>query len=243
MHHILIYSSEWPKAIALKHLCGYSECSNDICITIVNDVVSLIQLLKEVDVIVMDIPARNYIRLLCYIRRQYPTLPLIITQSRILFSDQTVGRWFGNIWLQEYDNLMVGYPLINAYSCVTDQRLSGTNSSAVCSVKCEGNMNDTQLMKYMEHWLCECLSERTGSERCVRVVTRWLALGGPRGTEKQMHCSYNLVYQYRWRIIHALGISGHPGDFVPSLSLKGGKVPEAIQLKENFGCKINSNGT
>lgn len=114
LRHAMVYSTEWAKTTALKYLCGYSDTVKNIYVETVSDVRVLFSRLNETysdvpDIIVLDIPARDYVGLLCHIRRLHPALPVIITQPRILFSDRAVASWFGHIWLREYDSLMAGY--------------------------------------------------------------------------------------------------------------------------------------
>lgn len=224
-YHAVIYSAEWAKATALKYLCSQKA---GVYSGILGNISGLTDYLDEKkktppDVLVLDIPARNYVSLLCYIRRQYPVLPIIITQPKVLFSDRVVAGWFGNIWLREYDSLMAGYPETLLESCVTDSRFSGINAAAACSAGCGGEARDGQMLSYMERWLSGRLAGCTGSERCAWVVTEWLSRGvSPREVGARLQCSDKLVYHYRWRVIRVLGISGHPGDFIPSLSLKLG---------------------
>ncbi|HCR3451182.1 TPA: hypothetical protein ON570_004866 [Citrobacter werkmanii] len=226
-HNGIVYSTEWVKAIALKYLCGHAGNNKNSGINIARDIQEVLFLLNEKspDWIVLDIPARDYVSLLCHIRRQYPALPVIITQSRILFSDRAVASWFGNIWLREYNCLMAGYPGTPVSACVTDPRFAGTSSAAACVTECQGNPCDGQVLNRMERWLCGRLSERMTSGRCARVVTGWLSHGiSPRDAGSQLRRSEKLMYYYRWRVMQELGISGHPANFIPSLSLKEGPV-------------------
>lgn len=230
LRHAIVFSTEWAKATALRYLCGYSGAEGDIYVEAVSDVRVLFSRLNEThsdtpDAIVLDIPARDYVGLLCYIRRLHPALPVIIVQPRILFSDRAVASWFGNIWLREYDSLMAGYPEMLINACVSDSRFAGAHSSAACAAGCPGNATDAQVLGCMERWLCGCLTERLGSERCAHVVTEWLSRGvSPQEAGERLQRSDKLVYNYRWQVIRALNITGHPRDFFPSLSLKVGPM-------------------
>lgn len=230
MRHAIVYSSEWAKLAALKSLCGYSGVMDNIYVETVSDVWVLFSRLNEThsdapDVIVLDIPARDYIGLLCYIRRLYPTLAVIVIQSRILFSDRVVATWFGNIWLREYESLMAGYPDLLINACVTDSRFADANCSAACASECPRGASDAQVLGGVERWLCGRLTEKTGSARCAHVVTEWLSRGvSPQEAGERLQRSDKLVYNYRWQVIRALNITGHPRDFFPSLSLKVGPV-------------------
>lgn len=225
MKHIILYSAEWAKLAALKFLCGYSEYDSKVCIKNTQSVGELVFLLnkKAPDMILLDIPARDYISLLCHIRQRYPDLPVIITQSTVLFSDRTVASWFGNIWLRDYDSLTAVYPDIPVHSVITDNQFAGTDSAAACPAGCPGSVDDMQLLGCMEHWLCQRLSQRVGGERCAQVVTQFLSQGvSPQETGKCLRRSDKLIYHYREKVIRSLGISRHPGDFIPSLTLKNG---------------------
>lgn len=230
LRHAMVYSTEWAKTTALKYLCGYSDTVKNIYVETVSDVRVLFSRLNETysdvpDIIVLDIPARDYVGLLCHIRRLHPALPVIITQPRILFSDRAVASWFGHIWLREYDSLMAGYPEMLINACVADSQFAGTYSSAACAAGCPGGANDAQVLGGMERWMCGRLTDRTGSVRCARVVTGWLSRGvSPQETGDQLQRSDKLMYHYRWRVIRALDITGHPRDFIPSLSLKEGPL-------------------
>lgn len=236
LRHAIVFSTEWAKTAALKYLCGYSGVAKKIHIETVDDVSVLFFRLNEThsdvpDVIVLDIPARDYVGLLCYIRRLHPALPVIIVQPRILFSDRAVASWFGNIWLREYDSLMDGYPEVLINACVTDSRFAGAHSSAACAAGCPGNATDAQVLGCMERWLCGRLTDRLGSERCARVVTDWLSRGiSPQEAGDRLQRSDKLVYHYRWQVIRALDITGHPRDFIPSLSLKAGPVARSYPI-------------
>lgn len=231
LQHAIVYSTEWAKTIALKYLCGHSACGKEVFVETTGDLRTLFSRLStkstEVpDIIVLDIPARDYVGLLCHIRRLHPALPVVITQSRILFSDRAVASWFGNIWLREYDSLLAGDPGALIGSCLTDLQFAGTYSSAACSTECPGRMSDAILLNHVERWLCGRLTERIGSGLCAQVATEWLSRGiSAQEVGKRLNRSDKLVYHYRSRIIQELRISGHPRDFIASLSLKEGPVP------------------
>ncbi|EAA2948310.1 DNA-binding response regulator [Salmonella enterica] len=234
LHYAVVYSPEWVKSTALKYLSGHSDAGNIFCVKVADGIDGIFSLLNEntPDVLILDIPVRDYVSLLCHIRRRYPALPVIITQSRILFSDRAVASWFGNIWLREYDSLMTGYPDTLISDCVTDPQFAGVNCSAACATGCQGGMSDIQILGCMERWLCALLTERMESGRCARMVTEWLSRGlSPREVGERLRCSEKLVYHYRWKVIRALGITGHPRDFIPSLSLKTGPVPEGYPVR------------
>ncbi|MCU6173006.1 hypothetical protein [Citrobacter cronae] len=228
--HIVVFSLEWAKAAALQSMCNSSDEGDVINVQLIDNLHSMNEWLnrseKNVpDMMVLDINARDYVALLCSVRRKYPTLPVVIAQSRILFSDQVVAGWFGNIWLREYDSLMAGYPDVPLSACVTDPRFSGANTSAICAGACKGQVSDTQVIDLARQWLCERLADSLGSERCARVVTEWLAHGiTPREAGDRINRSGKLIYYYRSLVIHSLKISGHPGTFIPSLKLKNGPV-------------------
>lgn len=230
LRHTIVYSTEWSKIAALKSLCGYSGAKNDIYVETVSDVSVLFFRLNEThsdapDVIVLDIPARDYVGLLCYIRHLYPTLPVIVIQSQILFSDQVVATWFGNIWLREYESLMAGYPDVLINACVTDSRFADANCSAVCALVCPRGANDAQVLGGVERWLRGRLTEKIGSARCAHVVTEWLSRGvSPQEAGERLQRSDKLMYNYRWQVRRALNITGHSRDFSSSLSLKVGPV-------------------
>ncbi|MDM2843551.1 hypothetical protein OGY83_07900 [Citrobacter sp. Cpo090] len=231
LQHVIVYSMEWAKTVALKYLCGHSADGKEIFIETTGDLRTLFSRLSEKssdvpDIIVLDIPPRDFVGLLCHIRHLHPALPVVITQSRILFSDRAVASWFGNIWLREYDSLMAGYPDVLIDSCLTDLRFAGAYSSAACSTECPGRMSDAQLLNRVEQWLCGRLTERIGSGICAQVATEWLSRGiSAHEVGKRLNRSDKLVYHYRSRIIQELRISGHPRDFIASLSLKEGPVP------------------
>lgn len=231
LQHVIVFSTEWAKAIALKYLCGHSACDQEISVETTGDLRAVFSRLNEKssyvpDIIVLDIPARDYVGLLCHIRHLHPALPVVITQSRILFSDRAVASWFGNIWLREYDSLLAGYPDALLGSSLTDLRFAGAYSSAACLTECPGRMSDALLLKRVERWLCGRLTERVGSGLCAQVATEWLSRGiSAQEVGKRLNRSDKLVYHYRSRIIQELRISGHPRDFIASLSLKEGPVP------------------
>lgn len=227
-HYSVVYSAEWAKAIAIKYLSGYIDTDGNRTVSIASDIESIFSLLneKKTDVLILDIPARNYVNLLCHIRRRYPAMPIIITQSRIFFSDRVVGSWFGNIWLREYDSLMAGYPDSLASDCVAEPQFASVDCTAACLKRCSGNRNDIKLLNDVEQWLRERLTERVRSLNGVRVVTEWLSRGvSPREAGVRLQRSTKLVYHYRSKVIQALNITGHPGDFIPSLSLEEGPTP------------------
>ncbi|MEG2268821.1 MAG: hypothetical protein RSC68_31380, partial [Acinetobacter sp.] len=67
---------------------------------------------------------------------------------------------------------------------------------------------------------------RIGSKLYAQVATEWLSRGiSAQEVGKRLNRSDKLVYHYRSRIIQELRISGHPRDFIASLSLKEGPVP------------------
>lgn len=226
-YYIIVYSAEWAKAIALKYLCGYSYVNKRCCIyvNIAKNIDELFFLLseKKTCAVVLDIPVRNYVSMLCHIRRRYPVLPIVATQAQILFSDQIVAGWFGYIRLLEYNILMDGYPDIPAGICVTD--LTFDNTAAACATECNGGEDDIQILNDAKRWLCTRLAEIVESERCASVVTECLFGGGtPQMAGIRQGCSDKLIYHYRWRAVKALGLSGQPNKFIPSLLLKGGPV-------------------
>lgn len=176
--------------------------------------------------VVLDIPAREYVYLLCAIRRQYPALPIIITRRRHLFSDYITASWFGNIWLREYDALMAGEPDVTPPGCMTDDGLAGPEEAGVCRGWCRGGPGGPQMLLSLRGWLGYRLRERLASRQGANVILNWLELGGTAAdVGKRLGRSDKLAYHYRWLLMKELGIRNRALEFVPSVTVSGGEMP------------------
>ncbi|MBC6504704.1 helix-turn-helix domain-containing protein [Citrobacter freundii] len=180
-------------------------------------------LTERVDSVVLNISARENTRLLCAIRRYSPALPVIITGHHHLFSDHVVAGWFGNIWLQEYNSLLAGYPDITPDTCVSDTRFAGTACSGACGHRCPGGRNT---FSALQHWLGERFRQRVSSRRGAAIVLDWLAPGlSPQEAASELGRSVKVVYHYRWRIMRELGLRSPAFELIPSVTLKEGDEP------------------
>lgn len=222
---VVIYSPDFIKCAALEFL---QKTNNAYTVFIERNVVKLLSvILKErPDYIVLDISIHNHIYLLCAIRRQFPTLPLIIARKYHLFSDHIAATWFGNIWLRDYDSLMEGFPVMAPTDCVSDTALSGPESAGACGLYCTGKLDGSQILSPMRLWLAQRLRSRITSRKAVNIIFNWLEVGG---SAQEMGASISrsdkLIYHYRWQIMRELGIRNVVLEFIPSLSVNAGPVP------------------
>lgn len=176
--------------------------------------------------VVLDIPARDYVYLLCAIRRQYPALPVIITRRRHLFSDYITASWFGNIWLRDYDTLMTGEPDMTHPGCMADGCLVGSEGTGACRGGCRGGPDGPQVLLSLRGWLGYRLRERLASRQGVNVILNWLEQGGTAAdVGKRLGRSEKLAYHYRWLLMKELGVRNRALEFIPSVTVSGGEMP------------------
>lgn len=176
--------------------------------------------------VVLDIPARDFVYLLCAIRRQYPALPVIITRRRHLFSDYITASWFGNIWLRDYDALMAGGPDMPPPDCMAGGCLTGPEEAGACRRCCRGGPGGPQVLLSLRGWLGHRLRERLASRQGVNVILNWLEQGGTAAdVGKRLGRSEKLAYHYRWLLMKELGIRNRSLEFIPSVTVSGGEMP------------------
>lgn len=182
---------------------------------------------KKTQSVILDISAHNHAYLLCAIRRQFPALPLIITRKRHLFSDYITAAWFGNIWLRDYDALMEERQDMVPTDCVSNISLSGPESTGACGHCCTGRTDGSQILHPLRLWLAHRLRGRVSSRKAVSVALEWLEMGG---SAREMGASIartdKLIYHYRWQIMRELGIRNTALEFIPSITVNAGPVPE-----------------
>ncbi|EBC6662851.1 hypothetical protein C1B77_22615 [Salmonella enterica] len=175
---------------------------------------------------VLDIPARKCVYLLCAIRRQYPVLPLIITRRRHLFSDYITASWFGNIWLQDYDTLMTGGPDAIPAEGVTGDDFACPERTGACRGWCHGGQDGPKVLFSLREWLVYRLRERLASRQGVNVILNWLEQGGTAAdVGKRLGRSEKLAYHYRWLLMKELGVRNRALEFIPSVTVSGGEMP------------------
>ncbi|MBJ8362580.1 hypothetical protein I6M76_08210 [Citrobacter cronae] len=222
---VILYSPDFIKSKALESL---QKANDEYDVYIQSDVSLLIADISKInpEYLVMDISAHSHVHLLCAIRRQFPTLPLILTRKYHLFSDHVSATWFGNIWLRDYDSLMGEFPALAPTDCVTNIGLSGTESAGACTLYCTGKSELSQILSPMRLWLAHRLRARIASRKAVNIIFSWLEMGGSaREMGESISRSDKLIYHYRWQIMRELGIRNVALEFSPSLSLSAGPVP------------------
>ncbi|WP_370612383.1 hypothetical protein [Citrobacter meridianamericanus] len=174
---IIVFSRGFIIGTALKALCKMKDKHNA---EYVRNTESLFYLIAENPScrVVIDIPARNCIYLLCAIRRQYPTLPIIIMRRRHLFSDYVTASWLGNIWLQDYDTMMAGDLDVIPTEGVAGDEFVHPEEPGVCRGWCHGSPDGAQALFFLQDWLICRLRERLASRQGMKVILNWLEQGG-----------------------------------------------------------------
>lgn len=233
--NVIIYSADFIIGRAMECLFRKRRRQgkkDNVCI--VRDIDALFSYIvsDSVDCVVLNIAARDHTRLLCAIRRHAPVLPVIIVQPRHLFSDRAAASWFGNIWLQDYESMLAGYPEISPDACVSDERFSGAGCTAACSSLCSRHPVSGAFFGSLQRWLAHQLQVRMSSRRCAAVALEGLATGLlPREVSKLMGGSDKVIYHYRWRVMRELGLRNRTFDFIPSLTLREGPEPAGSQTE------------
>lgn len=219
---VIILSPDFIISAALAGLQSIKKECTVYAVSEKNELLSVINRLNP-DYIVLDLPARDCVFLLCTIRRQFPALPVIIIRARHFFSDAIVASWFGNIWLKEYRTLMAGYPSVAPTDYVDSHNFQGTECVGACSLYCRGKADSTQILSSLQKWLEQRLSYRFPSRQGMRVIMNWLESGGTaRDVGQRIGRSEKLVYHYRWRIMQELGLSNTALEFIPSVTVSAG---------------------
>ncbi|ECJ1396099.1 hypothetical protein FNG32_23825 [Salmonella enterica] len=179
----------------------------------------------------MNIPIRENVSLICYLRRQLRTVPIIITQNRFFFSDRVVAEFFGFIWMQSYDTLLFGYPDVSLLECVTKNSFAGTFAAGIV---CRDDANIPDII--LDEWLEYRLQLLIGSKKMAEIALNCFKKNIPVAEISTLRsCSKQLIYHYRCRVEHKLNIGNHHNDIIQSLLVKGGTSPHpACQ-----GCQWN----
>lgn len=222
----IIFSSDFILSAALV---GLQSTKGKFIIYTLRDASELLAVIENVnpDYVILDLSARDYVFLLCAIRRQHPALPVIIVRARHLFSDAIVASWFGNIWLIDYKALMVGYPYVAPTDYVDCHNFQGTESIGACSIYCSGKAGNGQILLSLRKWLEHRLRYRFPSRRGMKIIMNWVESGGTaRDVGNRMGRSEKLVYHYRWRIMQELGLRNSALYFIPSVTVNGGTIPQ-----------------
>ncbi|EIL4649487.1 hypothetical protein LRN38_004362 [Salmonella enterica] len=232
---VVVYSPEWVINNALENLFTEKHDVRVIATNNISDLLSVISA-RTVSSVILHAPERDYIRLICCIRHQYPVLPVIIVQKQILFSDMAVARWFGNVWLKDFSSLMVKHKEnIQIDSCVSDNRFAGNECAPACNKFCTGKPGSERVLKDTRKWLGLLLRERMGSRAGAKIVSEWLASGASvEKVSKQLGCSRKVINHYRRMAIKSLNILNNERDFLPSVSLRDSPLPGYLSGK----CKV-----
>ncbi|EOD3174567.1 hypothetical protein JTY81_10375 [Citrobacter freundii] len=222
---VVVYSPEWVIESALRN---FYTGKNKVGVKATDNIEELLLLIsdKQVTSVILHVPERNYVRLICAIRHRQPTLPVIVAQRRILFSDMAVARWFGNIWLKDFDSLMAKFnEKIIIDSCISDSRFAGVESASACFKYCTGKPGSSRMLKDSQRWLGILLRERVGSRQGAKIVSEWLSRGlSVEDVSKKLGCSKKVIHHYRRMTIKSLGIHHDERDFLPSVSLHDGPL-------------------
>ncbi|ELO8517950.1 hypothetical protein R0T75_003927 [Salmonella enterica] len=223
---VVVYSSEWIIKNALENLFTEKHDVSVIATDNISDLLSVISA-RSVSSVILHVPERDYIRLICCIRHQYPVLPVIIIQKQILFSDMAVARWFGNVWLKDFSSVMVKHnENILIDSCVSDNRFAGNECAPACNKYCTGKPGSEKVLKDTQRWLGLLLRERMGSRKGAKIVSEWLASGASvENVSKQLGCSKKVINHYRRMAIKSLDMLNSERDFLSSVSLRDCSLP------------------
>lgn len=215
---VLIYSPLWPVATALIGLCHNSKGHK--CHVVMGEADILPEAIRiKPDILVVDISPRIICGMLNVFRHYFPTVPVIITQSRFLFSDRVVAEYFGHIWLKEYDALLAGYPETDLPEHILSDALAGVECGRL---HCLGEyLRLSQLRDALTCQIRRRLFAVTRSQRLCEVVMDWLVKGNsPAEVSRSIARSTKLVYYYRSCVIRELNIRNQAMDFIPSLTME-----------------------
>lgn len=219
-----VYSACWPVLQALSDLCcGKNNREHSGGMAGHTRLFSSEgELLREINretpqILVLDISLRSRWPLLNNIRGTHPALPVVITQSRFLFSDRVVAECFGHIWLKEYGAVLAGYPQV---SLADHLRLNAQATTAWGGGELSGQKCDGEVYGHLVQRLRERLYDLLGSPRLCEVVMNWLSTGmSPAEVGASVRRSAKLVYHYRGQVMRALNIHHCAKDFIPSLTV------------------------
>lgn len=222
---VLVYSSCWPVNEAIAGLCQPEKRGKPGQIM---QVFSLNDLLRELmtyqpDILVLDISPHQHGGLLNTVRVLFPALPVMIVQSRFLFSDRVVAEYFGHVWLKEYDALLAAWPSLLLQEHLTDQQFSGTQSSGYFHSRSRsaGKMPPAELREQFGTLVRKRLYDLTNSPRLCEVVMDWLIQGeSVAETGRYLSRSHKVIYHYRCRVMKLLNIRNASKDFVSSLTVR-----------------------
>ncbi|ELP5685971.1 hypothetical protein QTT33_005065 [Salmonella enterica] len=218
---IIIYSPDFIISTALKYLQRKSNAYTIKQVYCFENLFLSICTVKP-KYIVLDIPARDNVFLLCAIRRKFPIIPIIITQHHHLFSDYIVASWFGNIWLREHRALMDANEYMPT-DCVDRSCFAGTENTSACGRYCKGSNDSLLMIKALQRWLGQRLEIRLCSRKGTNIILNWLEKGGsPAEVGKRFNRTDKLIYHYRRLVKQELGFNNTLKEFIPSISVKGG---------------------
>lgn len=223
---VLIYSQLWPVAEALTGLCSNEDVRDRNVVAVMFQEDILMEIMRvQPELVILDISPRVSCALLNKLRHYHPSLSVIITQPRFLFSDRVVAEYFGNIWLKEYDSLLAGYPAVLLPEHLIYDALAGIECGGTSFYR--GYTELPVLQESLTDRIRCRLFDISGSSRLCEVVMEWLVKGvTPLETGLSLARSSKVVYHYRWQAMRLLNIHNPAKDFIPSLTVE-------ITLTEN----------
>lgn len=226
---VLVYSPHWPVGQALCHLCVPAKKNQadpeNVGAEIIYRQGEVLAKINEVnpDILVMDIPLRMNCGLMSLIRHYYPSLPVMIVQSRFLFSDRVVAEYFSHVWLKEYDVLLAGYPALPLQAHLSHPAFAGAECGGSSDYRLVSQCveNTENIRREMDARLRLRLYDLLKSPRLCEVVMDWLAAGAtPMEVGASLSRSAKVVYHYRGQVMRALNITRCARDFIPSVTVK-----------------------
>ncbi|EGB2808519.1 hypothetical protein H7D82_000764 [Salmonella enterica] len=205
---VFIYSPCCITKVAIRFLC-LNGAKHEIITEDIQDINVLFSRIKggKVDYVVLDVnPARFLYDLYC-LRITFPNLPVIFTQERFHFVDSIISRFFGGVWLKEYDAILAGWPRINLMEHVSNEIFSGADMNC-CFYTFMGKeiVSKQVFFECLREWIDSRLAGVILSKR-EREVYFDIAISGleVRGIALKLKVSNQVVYSCRRSIINVIG--------------------------------------
>lgn len=205
---ILIYSSCRIIEVAIKFLC-LNGIKHDIVIEESLDINLLFSRIKEnkIDYVVLDIKPTRFLYDLYCLRMTFPELPVIFIQERFNFVDSIISRFFGGVWLKEYDAILAGWPRVNLIEHVSNKMFSGADMTCCFYAFMKNEIINKQVFfECLREWIDSRLAGLILQKR-DREVYFYIAISGleVRDIAIKLKVSNQVVYSCRRNIINVIG--------------------------------------
>lgn len=218
---IVIYSASQVMSCALDTLCRVGN-KDDMSIICVHEADELKYDIGswEAQCVILDIVAHRNAYWLYTLRLRFPSVPIIVTQRRILFSDRVLAEYLGMIWLREYDSILAAWPVFSLIDVIGHKIFSGPGAG-VTQTKDKLVMSPEFFCHTINKWLRKRLGELFIEYPSAIVVIDGLLKKIPVKTlGEKMSVSSQSIYLHRKKIMNKLHIQHYEREFFRSLQIQ-----------------------